>query len=126
MLLEGASLGFVWKSFGVEYGGDLGHGINQSFGLGCSMDWDERKYQYFSRSTEPHVAESLFRQQSCALYQGLVPTNYNSAVINALATSVQENNNNIDTGILGSKYLLRALCDNGRSDTAFALAAQTS
>ena len=47
-------------------------------------------------------------------------------MVNTLATNVQVNNNNIDTGILGSKYLLRALCDNGRSDTAFALATQTS
>jgi len=64
--------------------------------------------------------------QSCALYQGLVDTNQISAVANTLAASVQQNNNNMDTGILGSKYLLRALCDSGRSDTAFALATQTS
>lgn len=31
----------------------------------------------------------------------------------------------IDTGILGSKYILRALCDNGRPDVALALATQT-
>jgi len=44
----------------------------------------------------------------------------------ALATAVQQNGNNIDTGILGSKYILRALCDSGHSDTAWALATQTT
>jgi alpha-L-rhamnosidase len=64
--------------------------------------------------------------QSCALYQGLVPTNLIPAVVNTLATNIQQNNDIIDTGILGSKYLLRALCDNGRSDIAMALARQTA
>jgi alpha-L-rhamnosidase len=64
--------------------------------------------------------------QSCALYQGLVGSNQIPAVADALATLVQQNGNTIDTGILGSKYLLRALCDNGHSDTAMALALQTN
>jgi alpha-L-rhamnosidase len=64
--------------------------------------------------------------QSCALYQGLVPSNQIANVAQALTTTVQQNNNTIDTGILGSKYLLRALCDNGHSDTAMALAMQTN
>ena len=64
--------------------------------------------------------------QACALYQGLVSPNNLAGVAGALATTVQQNNNTIDTGILGSKYLLRALCDNGHSDTAMALAMQTN
>jgi alpha-L-rhamnosidase len=64
--------------------------------------------------------------QSCALYQGLVDSNQIPAVASALAASVAANGNLIDTGILGSKYMLRALCDNGHSDTAMTLAAQTA
>ncbi len=64
--------------------------------------------------------------QSCALYQGLVNSNNLAAVAQTLATTMLQNNNTIDTGILGSKYLLRALCDNGHSDTALALALQTN
>ncbi len=64
--------------------------------------------------------------QSCALYQSLVNSNQISAVAGVLATAVQQNGNTIDTGILGSKYLLRALCDNGHADTALALAMQTA
>jgi alpha-L-rhamnosidase len=80
----------------------------------------------FFNSTNSKYAGGTQTAQSCALYQGMVATNQISAVVNTLATSIQQNNNNIDTGILGSKYLLRALCDNGRSDTALALATQTS
>jgi alpha-L-rhamnosidase len=64
--------------------------------------------------------------QSCALYQGLASSDQVPAVAGALATAVEQNGNTIDTGILGSKYLLRALCDNGHSDTAMALAMQTN
>ena len=64
--------------------------------------------------------------QSCALYEGLAASNQVSAVAEALAVTVGQNGNTIDTGILGSKFLLRALCDSGHSDTAMALAMQTN
>jgi alpha-L-rhamnosidase len=64
--------------------------------------------------------------QSSALYHGLVETNQVAGVVGVLAANVQQNGNRIDTGILGSKYILRTLCDNGRPDVAFALATQTA
>lgn len=64
--------------------------------------------------------------QSCALYEQLADSNYVSAAADQLADSVRRNGNRIDTGILGSKYLLRALCDNGHPDTAMALVCQTN
>ena len=64
--------------------------------------------------------------QSCALYEGLVASNEIPAAAATLATAVEQNGNTIDTGILGSKFLLRALCDHGHSDTAMALALQTN
>jgi len=64
--------------------------------------------------------------QACALYQGLASSNQVGAVAGALAIAVGQNNNTIDTGVLGAKALLRALCDNGHSDTAMALALQTN
>lgn len=64
--------------------------------------------------------------QSCALYQGLANSNQSFAVSSQLASSVQQNGNKIDTGNLGSKYLLRALCDYGQANTAMALALQTN
>src|SRR5208282_4064380 len=87
-------------------------------------------YAAFNRSfyisSNSEYAGGSQTAQSCALYQGLTPSNSIAAVANALVGVVQQNNNNIDTGILGSKYILRALCDSGHSDTAFALATQTT
>jgi len=64
--------------------------------------------------------------QSCALYQGLTVSNQISPAAQALVTIVGQNNNTVNTGILGSKYLLRTLCDNGHSDVAMSLALQTN
>jgi len=80
----------------------------------------------FYDAATSHYAGGTQTAQSCALYEGLVPSVHISAVADALAASVQQNNNIIDTGILGSKYLLRALCDNGHASTALALATQTA
>ena len=64
--------------------------------------------------------------QSCVLYQGLASSNQTVAVAGALAAAVGQNNNAIDAGALGARALLRALCDNGHSDTAVAVALQTN
>ena len=61
---------------------------------------------------------------SCALYQGMVaPTNQNRVLQNLVA-SVEKENGHIDTGILGAKYILHALTDQGRADVAYRMAAQ--
>ena len=80
----------------------------------------------FCTTTNAEYSGGTQTAQSCALYQGLVSSNQIPAAAQALASAVQRNNNTIDTGILGSKYLLRALCDNGHSDAAMALALQTN
>ncbi len=80
---------------------------------------------YYNSATSQYAGGAQ-TAQSCVLYQGMADTNQIPAIANALSTTVQQNNNNIDTGILGSKYILRSLCDSGRSDTAWALATQTT
>ncbi len=61
---------------------------------------------------------------SCALYQGLVPPEYKARVLANLVAAVEKANNHIDTGILGAKYLLNALLENGRADVAYRMVAQ--
>ena len=61
---------------------------------------------------------------SCALYQGLVDPKNQARVLKNLVAAVEKTNNHIDTGILGAKYLLNALLENGRSDVAYRMAAQ--
>ncbi len=61
---------------------------------------------------------------SCALYQGLVASENKGRVLNNLIDSVAKSRWHIDTGILGAKYLLNALTENGRTDAAYRIATQ--
>ena len=59
--------------------------------------------------------------QSCALHQGLVPALERGRVEAKLVEVVEKNSAYPDFGILGSKYIFRALSEAGRSDLAFAM-----
>jgi alpha-L-rhamnosidase len=61
---------------------------------------------------------------SCALYQGLVEPAHVTLVLSNLVNMVKRNDNHIDTGILGAKYILTALTDNNRFSSAYAMASQ--
>lgn len=61
---------------------------------------------------------------SCALYQDLVEPANKASVLANLVAAVEKTDNHIDTGILGAKYLLYALLDNGRADVAYRMVAQ--
>ena len=63
---------------------------------------------------------------SCALYQGLVEPQDVAAVVSNLVANVAAQQGHLDCGILGTKYLLHALTDNGRADVAYAVATQTT
>ena len=61
---------------------------------------------------------------SCALYQGLVEPANRARVLENLVGAVEKANNHIDTGILGAKYLLNTLLENGRADVAYRIVSQ--
>ncbi|MDP6380793.1 MAG: family 78 glycoside hydrolase catalytic domain, partial [Phycisphaerae bacterium] len=63
---------------------------------------------------------------SSALYQGLVEPKNVQRVLDNLVANIDANNGHIDTGILGAKYLLYALTDNGRGDVAYTVTTQTT
>lgn len=54
-----------------------------------------------------------------ALYQGLVPDGEKDKVVKALVAEVERRNGHLWAGILGTKYLLHALTDNGKADVAY-------
>ncbi|MCX6997428.1 MAG: family 78 glycoside hydrolase catalytic domain [Kiritimatiellaeota bacterium] len=58
---------------------------------------------------------------SCALYHGLVDPANRDRVVKNLVDSIRKNNYALNCGLLGSKYLLRVLCDNGHADVAYAM-----
>lgn len=61
---------------------------------------------------------------SCALFQGLADEAEKGLVAQRLAEAVRRKGNHIDTGILGAKYILNALAENGHFDVAYQMAIQ--
>jgi alpha-L-rhamnosidase len=62
--------------------------------------------------------------QSCALHQGLVPAAERAKAEARLVEAVRQTQGFPDFGILGSKYVFRALSGVGRTDLAYAMATQ--
>ena len=65
--------------------------------------------------------------QSCAIHQGFaqaLPEKDQQAVFARLVEDVEKTNGHFDVGILGVKYILRTLSENGRTDLALQLMLQ--
>ncbi len=78
----------------------------------------------FYRADQQSYANGSQTALSCALYHGLVSPANQPAVLQKLVDSVARANGHLDVGILGSKYLLRALCDGGRPEVAWQIVTQ--
>ena len=99
-------------------------------------DADARKYADLAAGIKTAFNEKFYHPDtmlygngsqtslSCALYQGLVEPANKARVLNNLVAAVDKSNGHIDTGILGAKYLLNALLENGRADVACRIASQ--
>jgi alpha-L-rhamnosidase len=61
-----------------------------------------------------------------ALFIGIVPTESRAAVAQSLADDIRSKKDHLDTGVIGTLHILRALTETGHDDTALALAQQTS
>lgn len=59
-----------------------------------------------------------------ALYQGLVPDGEKDKVLKALLSEIDKHDGHLWCGILGTKYILHALTDNGKADVAYTIATQ--
>ncbi len=64
--------------------------------------------------------------QSTALYQGLAPDDLIDDIMQVLIDRVHEREGHLDCGILGTKYLLHALTDNGQAELAYTIATRTT
>lgn len=63
---------------------------------------------------------------SCALYHGLVHPAERQRVVDKLVEMIEKNDNHLDAGILGTKYLIDALTANGRADVVYKMATKTT
>ena len=57
--------------------------------------------------------------QSCPLFMGLTEPRHIEQTLQLLVDTICENDNHIDAGILGAKFVPQALADNGRADVAY-------
>ncbi len=57
--------------------------------------------------------------QAFALYTGLVPDDERTRALDVLVQGIAAHDHHLSTGIFGTKYMLNALTDAGRADTAF-------
>ncbi len=62
--------------------------------------------------------------RGCAIYQGLVEESEKATTVKTLADDVESNDYRVDFGILGAKYVPRALADNGYVEHAYRLITQ--
>jgi len=63
---------------------------------------------------------------SCALYHGLADGGRKTRVLGNLVSAVARADWHLDCGILGTKYLLRSLSENGRTAVAYRIATRRS
>ncbi len=72
--------------------------------------------------------QTKFRQTSqiVPLALGLVPDEYKESVVNALVNDIRAKDTHLDVGIIGTKYILPVLSDNGYSDLAYELINQNT
>ncbi len=57
---------------------------------------------------------------------GLVPEAYVEGVVENLVKDIREKGYHLDTGCVGTRYILPVLCDYGHSDVAYRIATQTT
>jgi alpha-L-rhamnosidase len=83
--------------------------------------------QRFYNEEKGQYEEGSQFSNSFALFLGVVPNNEKETVLNNLVNNIEEKHDiHLTTGILGTKYLMETLSQEGRSDVAWKLATQTT
>lgn len=79
--------------------------------------------KFYNAQTGQYANGSL-TALSCALYQGLVEPQNKARVVENLVAEVKKQGYHMDVGILGAKYLLNTLADNGHADVVYQMLMQ--
>lgn len=96
---------------------------------------DEEKYKLLSLNIKKAFNDKFYKGNgiyangsqtalSTALYQGLAEDDQKEQVVLQLAKAVKQNDNHLDAGILGTKFLLHALSDHGEAAVAYRIVNQ--
>jgi alpha-L-rhamnosidase len=76
----------------------------------------------FYKADEGTYGQGTQTSLATALYQGLVPAERQATITDKLVDMVRGEDNHFDGGILGAKYLLNVLTDQGHADVAYDVA----
>jgi len=79
--------------------------------------------KYYDRQTGLYAGGTQ-TAMACALYWGLVTEDNKERVLHNLVENIRKNDNHLDVGILGTKYMLSTLTDNGHADVVYAMASK--
>jgi alpha-L-rhamnosidase len=82
--------------------------------------------RYLAPNGNRFYASNRQTLNALALSIGIVPDEFRAAVAQSLADDIRAKTNHLDTGVIGTLHLLRALTDTGHDDTALALAQQAT
>lgn len=80
----------------------------------------------FYHPADGTIANGCQTAQACALFHGLVEKKERAKVLAVLLADIERNGWRLDCGILGTKYLMQVLTDEGRADVAYRIATQTA
>lgn len=64
--------------------------------------------------------------QSAPLYFDIAPPQHRDRVLEKLVDNIKKQNEHLDTGVVGTKFLLNGLVEQGRADVAYRIVSQTS
>lgn len=81
---------------------------------------------YFNTMTHNTYANGTQADDAFALDMGIVPAQYQSAVLQHLVSAIQSNNDHLTVGEIALPSLLRALAQGVRDDMLYAVATQTA
>ena len=84
---------------------------------------------YYETTAWNQIGErTKYRQTSnlVPLAFGLVPSEHVASVVDSIVADITAKDNHLDTGCVGTKYILPILCEHGHEELAYKIATQTT
>jgi alpha-L-rhamnosidase len=88
--------------------------------------WDEQAGFYRTRGFEDYSDEYRQTSNILAVAFGLAPAERVPRVVDRLVADIRERGTHLNTGVIGTRYLLPVLSEHGYADVAYEVATQTT
>ena len=102
----------------------LGYNNDEAYYAGMSKNIKEAfNKKYFNAATNQYGNGSQ-TSLSCALYQGLADSLNKAGIVKNLVDAINQNDNHLNCGILGARYIFHTLSDNDNVGLAYKILTQ--